>query len=304
MENSVSITTAIVLGGLGAVGRLFRNLLADAGVLVKTVDQRRHAALLKCDVCADVAHSSSEVLEALVGTDVVIMALPEAVALQAAPWVSQGMQADALLIDTLSIKTEICGLLSPLNNPRERLSLNPMFAPSLGVQGQVIAAVEITAGPLTKELMSLLNRAGATVECISAEMHDKITSATQVATHAAILAFGLTIRELGYDSHTVWKLATPPHRILLALLHRLISGSPEIYWDIQRYHGQSLLVRAKLQAAAASLNETIERDDYVDFKHVLESLRTMLAPLDPDLLKVTERLMQSLNQFASRPIPP
>jgi prephenate dehydrogenase len=101
---------------------------------------------------------------------------------------------------------------------------------------------------------------------LTAEQHDRLTASVQVATHAAILAFGLTLQRLGYDRKLASSVTTPPHTTMLNLLARIANGAPEVYWDIQSVHPHASEVRAAMLDCLTEISRIVENDDFAGFR--------------------------------------
>ncbi|MGB1607121.1 MAG: hypothetical protein ACPIOQ_81095, partial [Promethearchaeia archaeon] len=48
--------------------------------------------------------------------------------------------------------------------------------------------------------------------------HDRVTAAVQNATHSALIAFGLSLKKIGYDAELAAKISTPPHRAMISVI--------------------------------------------------------------------------------------
>lgn len=272
-----SISTAIVLGGLGQAGSLIAGALTHAGAEVVLVDvlPRPEAVAAASYIQADVTRPDDDLLRAIADTDSIAMCLPEDAALRAAPAILNAMARGALWIDTLSVKQNICGLLRRYKEKLELVSINPMFAPALGFDGNSVAFVEISGGPKSEEFARTLRSLGAIVEMLTPETHDRLTAAIQVATHAAILSFGAALLELDYDIEKGSAIATPPHRMLLSLLQRMSTANPEVYWDIQHHHPFAASVRESLSRALKTLDAAAREDSPREFQELFERLRLL-----------------------------
>jgi len=269
--------TAIVLGALGQVGDLIGRALTQSGREVLFVDvlPRPEAIAAGCYLQADVTRPDDALLQAIAGADCVAMCLPECAALASAPSILDAMSRGALWVDTLSVKQNICALLRKYEEKLELVSINPMFAPSLGFADHAVAFVEISGGPKSQEFAGTLRSLGATVEMVTPEMHDKLTAAIQVATHAAVLSFGMVLLELGYDVKKGLAIATPPHLMLLSLLNRIASANPEVYWDIQHHHPDATSVRERLSDAVRALDSAAREDSPREFQLLFERLQDL-----------------------------
>jgi prephenate dehydrogenase len=253
------LARCVLVGGNGAVGRLFAGALAAVAREVAIVDV---AADPHPDVRAlgpyhalDARQASPALDAALSGADCVVLALPEYTALKALPHVLAALPAGALLTDTLSVKGSYAYAALEAHAPVELLSLNPMFAPSLGFAGHAVLAVELAPGPRSQALLALLRGLARVVTVPDADAHDRATAALQVATHAGVLGFGLALAQLDVDLDELLPVAPPPFLALLALLARIASGNPETYSDIQRANAFAGQARRALAAAIEQLDD-------------------------------------------------
>jgi 4-amino-4-deoxyprephenate dehydrogenase len=271
----MTLSAAIVVGGLGQVGDLVGQALTQTGTEVLFVDvlPKSEATAEARYLQADITRPDRTLLRMIAGADCVAMCVPEHAALAAAPAVLDAMSSGALWVDTLSVKQKICGLLRSYEEKLELVSINPMFAPALGFAGHSVAFVEIASGPKSEHFAGTLRSLGATLETVTPEQHDSLTAAIQVATHAAVLSFGLVLLELGYDVERGHSLATPPHLMLLSLLKRFSNANPEVYWDIQHNHPRAASVRDSLSGAVKALDSAASDDSPRQFQELFERIR-------------------------------
>jgi 4-amino-4-deoxyprephenate dehydrogenase len=295
------LKNATILGGSGQAGSLLIRSLLATGVEVIEVDLHpppgNHSGGKYFE--ADVTRGGPEFEKVISRSDCVCVCLPEQIALHSASRVAGAMRDGSLWVDTLSVKGPIARALEAHGGRLEILSINPMFAPALGWPGHAVALVKAgRSGDKGRYFKELLEQWGASVHAVSAEQHDRVTAALQVATHAAVLAFGSVLLQLDYDVKAALELATPPHRLLLALLYRMISQNPEVYWDIQAYHPHAADVREQMISSLASLQTMAERGDVEGFKRLFEDLRNLLNPREEILAGLTKHLIAAANPEA------
>ncbi|HWF81373.1 MAG TPA: prephenate dehydrogenase/arogenate dehydrogenase family protein [Streptosporangiaceae bacterium] len=271
---------AVVVGGRGAVGGMFVSLLASAGARVCAVDPREPAGPSPASTVrferADITDIGSRLADELGRADVVVLAVPESVALAAVEDVAAAMRPGALLVDTLSVKTAIAGVEAALSGI-EVVSLNPMFAPSLDLAGRPVAAVVVHGGPCGAALLDLIGKHGGRVVTMTADAHDRLTAATQALTHAAVVAFGIALRALDVSAAELSAVAPPPHATMLGLLARICSGVPETYWDIQAANPHAHRARAALADGIARVAGLVDAADEARFAAALADLRGFLG---------------------------
>ncbi len=256
---------SVVVGGSGAVGGMFTELLREAGSRTVVVDVTAPAREGGSCLVADVTAPGPELAAALGRADLVLLAVHEAVALRAVAPVTRLMRPGALLADTLSVRTGMAAEVAVRAPDVQHVGLNPMFAPSAGLAGRPVAAVVTRDGPGVAALLRLVERGGGRLVRLSAQEHDRTTAATQALTHAVILSFGLALTRLGVDIRTLTATAPPPHQVLLTLLARVLGGRPEVYGEIQWSNPGAASARRALAEALRSFSSLIGDDlDSVD----------------------------------------
>ncbi|PZH20037.1 prephenate dehydrogenase/arogenate dehydrogenase family protein [Streptomyces sp. NTH33] len=271
------IKRAVVVGGAGAVGRLFAGRLLASSAEVTVIDTAAScdvpgARYVRGDITAPGFRVGAEVGHA----DLVVLALPETAALSAVPEVARELRPDAVLVDTLSVKQPITRAVRDAAPGVQAVGLNPMFAPSLGFENRPVAAVVVHEGPRTGEVLRLVEEWGARVVRVGAQEHDRIAAAVQALPHAAVLGFGLALRALDVSAADVAAVAPPPANTLLALLARITSGTPEVYWDVQAANPGAEAARSALDEGLRRLAEATGGS--ADFAALLADARAALGP--------------------------
>lgn len=257
-----------VVGGVGAVGAMLAELTRADGDEVTVIDRVRPDGDDAAAV-GDVTAPTEPVRAALADADVVVLAVPEKVAIAAVPVVDRIMRRDALLVETLSVKTRIHQALREGAAQRAAVGINPMFAPALGMAGRPVVAVVHHDGPAVARFLGAVAGWGGRVVSVGAAEHDRVTASTQALTHAAVLAFGLALADIGVDPDALTATAPPPHTTMLTLLARVGSGVPEVYHDIQAGNPAAIEARKALASALARLSETVERGDERAFAELM-----------------------------------
>jgi len=288
------IRRCVVAGGAGAVGGLFVRQLARSGAQVCIVDPARPdptgpGVRYRPD---DITDPGPELAAELRSADLVLLALPEAAVVAALPGVLRAMRPGAVLADTVSVKHRIAATVGAPTGPARVggagpgpadaagvgiVSLNPMFAPSLGFAGRPVAAVVLRDRPSARELLDLIGGWGARVVQMTAAEHDQLAGATQALTHATILAFGLGLADLGLPVPRLGEVAPPPHATLLALLARIVSGNPAVYWEVQATNPQAERARTALAGGLQRLSWALTDRTGARFAALYDELRTLLG---------------------------
>jgi prephenate dehydrogenase len=258
---------------------MFVDLLLGSGAQVCVVEPGGRPATLPAGCAfeqADVTYIAPGLAAQLRDADIVVLAVREQVALDAVKGVAAALAPGALLVDTLSVKKSIVRVVRAHAPRVEAVSLNPMFAPSLGMDRRPVAAVVVRAGPRSRQLLDLLERRGARVVRLSEDEHDRLAGAVQALTHATVLAFGLALADLGLGVAETAAVAPPPHLTLLALLARITGGTDETYWEIQAANPQAAPARAALVRGAHALTAVVDDRRRQDFATVFAEIRDLL----------------------------
>lgn len=250
-----ALQQAVVVGGRGAVGALFADLLRDSGVTVTVVDRDPgDDEAIKGDITAP----DTAVASAVAAADLVVLAVPEPVALRAVEPLAGLLRPGAVLADTLSVKSRLTARLTGFPAEVQRVGLNPMFAPDLGMAGRPVAAVVTRGGSGVDALLDLVRQwGGCAVHCTPDE-HDATAAATQALTHAAVLSFGLALARMNVPADRLSATAPPPHLVLLALLARITNGRPEVYLDVQEANPHAARARHTLAEGLRTFAAAVE----------------------------------------------
>ncbi|BAH54409.1 prephenate dehydrogenase/arogenate dehydrogenase family protein [Rhodococcus opacus] len=291
---AASTRTVALIGGSGDVGRMLATRLRSGGNAVRTIDIRFTDRSDADQMKGDVTDPSPELRAVVRAADVVILAIPESVALESIPFVVAELRDHALLVDTLSVKSRFDAALRESALRGGAVGINPMFAPSLGPEGRPVAAVTYRDGGGVEWFLSTLSGWGSSVVRLDAGHHDRLTAATQALTHAGVLAFGLALAELGVDGAELTAVGTPPHLVSLALLARVGGGVPEVYRDIQAGNPYAGDARRALAAALATLTNTVEQGSEDDFAALMSRATSPLGDRSEPLARLCADLFTDL----------
>ncbi len=287
-------SSVLVVGGSGAVGHLFVKTLRESfpDLQISVLDLIEASESVR-----DVRYEKGIeqfILESK-RFDLVILALPEMVALKFIQSIDPVLESETLVVDTLSVKSNISAKVKSLSLDVEYLSINPMFAPSIGFLNQTVLAVPIKTGSRTMEFLSLLGTWGTTIKTLTAEEHDLATAQLQSLTHATIMAFGLALAKGGYDINQLLSIASPPHKVMLSLIARILGGSPDVYRDIQLNNPYAPEVRKGLADSIQEIETLVTQGSESDFSELFDTFRTLLATQQDALAEQCKNIFKSLS---------
>jgi 4-amino-4-deoxyprephenate dehydrogenase len=160
---------------------------------------------------------------------------------------------------------------------RQAVSLNPMFAPALGMRERPVVSVVFHGGALVDDLLALVEEFGGRVVRMEALQHDRVAAISQALTHATVLAFGHALHTLDADIEELIAVAPPPHATLLALLARIASGKPEVYWDVQSGNPLVSDAHEALAGGVEHVREIVRSGSDADFKRLLLDVGDVLG---------------------------
>ena len=280
MEKKVTI-----LGINGSFGSLFSRLLFEEKQLtIAGVDLSSEVHISgKCSryIQADLRVFNENLKSSLSESDLIIICLPEDIAYKFLKLYEHYISKTSLFIDTLSVKEEIASYYE--KNGFNALSLNPMFGPDLPMEGKNIIVVKFKETTTSNWFMSLLETWKLNIVYTTSDEHDKMSSIVQVATHAAIMAFGATLNESDISITELLKVATPPFLSISALFGRIVSGNKKVYWNIQNENTYASEVRKKLIKNLIALDKSIDNNREGDFNNLIE-------PKTPDQKEAFKKL--------------
>jgi prephenate dehydrogenase len=261
----------VILGINGGFGSLLSGLLFNEGLTLTGVDLADIPnQSCKCSryIASDVAVLNKEIRDALKESDVIIICLPEDASYEFFKLYDRYILKSALLIDTLSVKNEIASIYA--ENEFNALSLNPMFGPDLSMKGKNIIVIKFGEPKVSDWFIALLKVWELNIVYTTCEEHDQMSSFIQVATHAAILAFGITLTNSNLSMIDLMKVATPPFLNMSALFGRIIASHKKVYWNIQKENVYASGVRKSLIKNLMALDKSIDEGIEDDFNKLTE----------------------------------
>lgn len=281
----------LIIGGSGAVGILFCQFFVNARVKTVSLDLQIPPMDERIVNLEYVESDAKELdLAFLHDKTLVLLATPERLTHTLVSVILPLLGPHQCLIETTSVKSEIYSLMRSLKPSCECIGINPMFGPSLGFNKQSIAWIELNSGPISNWFMMLIENADCCVYSLDAEEHDRNTAAIQAATHAAILTFGMTLLSLDYNptfSKPIW---TPPHKIMLTLLTRLLGLKPDVFIEIQSKNPHAGHVRQHMQDNLKRICEIVGTNSADEMTVIFDNLQTMVF----DEIKSLNNLCQDI----------
>lgn len=269
------------------MGQMLRRELADRLSDVVSIDPREGSGT------GDVTRPGSLERKRLEDAGTVVLAVPEPVAIEALARLAPLLRSDAVLVETLSVKSRFAEALARLQPRFEVVGINPMFGPSLQMRGRAVAVVPYSAGERGRMFTGLLAKRGAHLVELSSSAHDQATVALQALPHLVTLAYTQVVGKLGIDLDELVELAPPPASALLALAARISSGNAHVYSEIQEANPYAAAGRASLADELARLSEACTDPP---------ALKVVLEEVGASLDGTREPLLATADHIVSRPV--
>jgi len=284
----------LIVGGAGIVGRFIAGLLADAGHAPIVIDKEPAGRAFDQRVmdALDLPEDAPELLQA---ATVLVLALPEEVALQVLERYAAHLASLRLLVNTCSVQQPLQASAARLLPGLPSLGLNPMFSPTLDCRGRPLLLCEREPGADGERFAELLEQGGMRVSRLPPDEHDRLMAVCQTLPHAAVLAFALAVQRSECDPGLLAALAPPPMQTLLGLSARILDNPPQTYWDIQRHNRHGARQREYLAAGLDLLHQFCRQDTPDAFVGELDAVRDYLGGTHDHHARTCARLFRLLN---------
>ena len=268
----------LLIGGRGGMGQMLARELEARGHSVDVLDQGE----------------ADRLPLAVAASDVVMICVPMASAVEVAAEVAPMMRPDALLCDINSLKLEICEAMGT-RAPCEVLGLHPMFGPTVSsMLRQKVVVCGVKEGPLGAWLRDELGKMGAELVESDPLTHDRMMAVVQVLVHFNTLVTGEALRLFGADIEESLQFTSPIYRLELAFIGRLFAQSPELYAEILMRNPVGHRVREEFLTAARRVDELVEVGDREGFVSLFNQTAESFAQFSGQAMRISDDLIERL----------
>ena len=268
---------AVIVGGSGEMGSWFFKFLAERGI-----------AVIISGRSAPVTYSEY---------DIVIISVPIDVTCAVISDVAPQLRPGSLLFDITSIKAKPAQAMRKFA-PKgvELVGVHPLFGPSMpNMEGQTIIMTPIRGQKWFDFLMELFTEAGAHVEILTPEEHDKVTSIIQGLTHFTYIATGVTLDSLRFDIKNSRKYMSPIYEILIDFVGRILGQNPKLYASIQMNADQS--VHDEFLKQCHELVQIIKKNDMEAFIAKMKHAARHFGDAEPALKRSNKLIMSRIKEL-------
>ena len=245
--------TAVVVGGLGRMGRWFTRFLVDQGYAVGALDLEP----------AGDEHDWAR--GALPTADLVVCSIPPAAAATLyESWVPKPPRG--VIVDIASIKTPLIVPIRRLQAAGARVaSIHPMFGPSVVLLRDCDVVICDTGDADAAETVTrLFSSTTARLLHLPLDEHDRLMADVLTLAHATAIAFALALPETAVPvrSTTLGALQT--------LSANLVRESPDVYYEIQALNPNSAAALERLAVAVSRVRQAVSAKDAGAFRELMD----------------------------------
>lgn len=276
-----------IIGGLGAMGKLFHRFFAQSGASVAVSD-------------VGTPLSNHDVIDQ---SHVVLVSVPLHRASHILQELAPRFRPGQLVLDICSLKVPPQKAMEGC--PAWYVGLHPMYGPYVAdFVGQTMI---VCPGHVAPEpwhwLMDLLKKAGLKIHVCSAQEHDRMMTVIQLIPHMTTVVLGHCLREMGIDAAESLRFTSPIYRLELDLIGRLFAQDPALYAAIAMenpYKSEALEV---LRRVFCETMDAVEHGQWQAFLQAFEQTRAHFGEFCTQALHETNRLLtwhQNANNHGSQ----
>jgi len=240
--------TVGIIGGLGKMGQIFKNIFLKQGYKVIVSDLQTTL-------------SNKELAQK---SDIVIISVPIKETIKIIKQVAPLIKKEALLMDLTSIKKEPLSAMLKYSSCSV-LGAHPMFGPTNNIKGQMIIFCPGRGQTWSRKIQDIFNSCGLLIKKMPANHHDKIMAFVQGVNHFISFTFPHALSKSGIDFKEFLKFQTPAYRVVADFFGRYLHQDPHLYGSIQienSYSGKA--VEIFLNSGQEFL-EIIQKKDFTSF---------------------------------------
>jgi len=268
-----------LIGGRGRMGQMFQRLFEADG----------HQVL--------VAGRSTELTyEALAEqADVVILSVPVNDTPAMVNRISSHLRPGQLLSDFTSIKREPVEAM--LTTPADVIGCHPVFGPMQDPSEQNVVLCPVRPGRWLEWYEGFFTRHGMKVLQLTPEEHDEAMAFIQGLTHFLNISFARTLQTRSADLQRLLSVCSPVYRLFFSVLSRILSGSSELYGQIQTSNPGNVPVAEEFLANGQELLELVKRKDIEGVNEIFDSAAEYLGAYKQQARDESDYLIEQLIPF-------
>ncbi|PLW80225.1 prephenate dehydrogenase/arogenate dehydrogenase family protein [Candidatus Woesearchaeota archaeon] len=267
-----------VIGGKGAMGKLFADAFTDLGCKV-----------IISDIDTEITNK-----ELASNSDIIIISVPirktREVIREIVPFVKKG----SLLTDLTSVKEMPVEEMTKAKDC-EVVGGHPLFGPSVGLKNQNFIICKERTGEIYKEYISLLERLGIKIIYMSVAEHDMQMGVIQGLTHFSNITLGNTLQNIGYDIEKGESISSPVYLMRLYGVGRILDQDPELYSDIQIENKYARELAKKYVESSKQICDAVNAKDKESFEKIFNKSKDYFKKINKKSMKKTDDMIKAIN---------
>ncbi len=271
----------VIIGGEGALGKLFGQMLTLSGYQVHSLDK-------------DDWQQADSILD---GAGLVLVSVPIRLTCELIRDKLGNLPEHCILADLTSVKeAPLKAMLETHKGPV--VGLHPMFGPDVGsLAKQVVVVCEGRQPEACDWLLEQIGIWGARVVQASAEKHDEAMQLVQAMRHFSTFVYGLNLCREQADIASLLQFSSPIYRLELAMVGRLFAQSPELYADIIFAQDKSQQAIGDYLDNYANALELLREGDRETFMQWFAEVSQWFGDFAPQFRNESRAMLQSVNDM-------
>lgn len=264
----------VVVGGAGALGRLFVRLFESAGATVNIIEKDNWE--MAENYCAQ--------------ADLVLIAVPVVATVDVIAELPV-LPPSCVLADVTSIKEKpLAAMMAKHSGPV--LGLHPMFGPQqVTLAKQLMVACHGRDEDNYQWLLQSIERWGAQIKFIAAAEHDQAMSFVQVLRHLSTFVYGAHLAQEQVDVQQLLDLSSPIYRLELMMVGRLFAQDANLYADIILSEPHNFMMLRRYVRLFEQLLTDLEHGNKAKFINKFEHVRDYFGDFAHKFLTESQRLL-------------
>ena len=269
-----------VIGGKGMMGSFFAQKLSTAG---------HHVTILE-------HYDWDKAKELLADKDLVLICVPIEYTNEVIHKTVKYISAHTALADITSIKTPVVKTMLEQHSGAV-MGLHPMFGK---VQSCLSQKIVVCPGRRNQEFqwfLALIEADGGELIYATPEEHDRMMIAIQAVRQFTTFSLGVFLAEQELDTRRSLDFASPPYRMQLGMITRLLTQSAPMVVDIMLATPESREAISQLANTYNRLAQLVSKDKRDDLIAELGAIQAYLAPQLSCCLAESSHVIKALSNF-------
>ncbi|HYX72266.1 MAG TPA: prephenate dehydrogenase dimerization domain-containing protein [Nitrososphaera sp.] len=277
LTQSSTLKSLLILGSSGKLGSILSKKLKESGYYVIGLDTKQSPSHeVDLFLQADIADPDALSILSSHDFDALIIVVPSSMNEIVVNNVVIPYGKDRLIIDLLSEKYGFEQLINRAVDGVEHIGAHLLFAPTVRWEGQnVLVTPRNIVDIRALKFIHQLEAWGSVVHYCDPIEHDQLMGLIQVTTHAAIISYAQLLVNQQFDFKLLNAVSTPASRVMWAMIARMISNDPSVYWEIQINNIFAQDARSQVADSIRKLDEFVRNGDKRSFDTIFDKLKSM-----------------------------